>query len=217
MIVSFLNQKGGVGKTTLSINIARWFTVNGYRTLLIDSDPQRSAREWHKDADGELLNLIGLDLPTIDKDILNFEDQYEWIFIDGAPQLSTMAVKTIKCSNIVLIPVTPSGFDYRASGQFIELVKDRMDIDPYLKAYFIISRHKTGTSIGEEFRSRLEEFGLPILENKTFDRTIYSTSSALGKTIFEFSLNTSHAASLEIKGICEEIIQKGEEIEEVEV
>src|SRR5688572_16127247 len=108
MIVSLINQKGGVGKTTLAINLAYCFKKHGHSVLLVDSDPQGSARNWHAQNEGAKLDIIGLDRPTIDQDLKNLRFDHEWIFIDGVPQTSVMAAKTVKCSDVVLIPVQPS-------------------------------------------------------------------------------------------------------------
>ncbi len=66
MIISILNQKGGAGKTTISVNLARGLKQDGGSVLLVDSDPQGSARDWHAAGNGELITVIGLDRPTLD-------------------------------------------------------------------------------------------------------------------------------------------------------
>ena len=60
-VVAVLNQKGGVGKTTLATNLARALHLEGATVLLVDSDPQGSARDWHAAGDGQLVNVVGLD------------------------------------------------------------------------------------------------------------------------------------------------------------
>jgi chromosome partitioning protein len=46
MIIGVLNRKGGVGKTTIAINVAATLAVAGVRVLLVDADPQASALSW---------------------------------------------------------------------------------------------------------------------------------------------------------------------------
>lgn len=70
MIVGVLNQKGGVGKTTLSVNIAAALTHSGARVLLIDADPQGSALDWSAAREGEpLFSVVGLPRASVHKEI----------------------------------------------------------------------------------------------------------------------------------------------------
>jgi len=73
MIVAILNQKGGSGKTTISVNLARALQKENQKILLVDSDPQGSTRDWHEAGNGNLLNVVGIDRPTLDKDIKTFK------------------------------------------------------------------------------------------------------------------------------------------------
>ena len=73
MIISILNQKGGTGKTTLAVNIAREYTLRKIDTLLVDSDSQGSALRWHEKSNGNLIDLTCLPVTTMDKDVYKLE------------------------------------------------------------------------------------------------------------------------------------------------
>lgn len=184
MIISLLQEKGGAGKTTIAINIAKAVKDFGHKVLLVDSDPQGSARDWHANNDGGILDVIGLDRPTIDKDIARFKRDYEYIFIDGAPHLSTMATKTILCSDVILIPVQPSPYDVWASKSLVDIIKQRQEITGGKPlAAFVISRQINTTNIGKEVRGVLEEYDLPVLGRGTFQRVVYAETAARGETV----------------------------------
>lgn len=87
MIISVLNQKGGVGKTTLSSNIAAQLASEGHRILLIDADPQGSSLDWSaaREADS-LVTVVGLPRATLHKEIGKFSNDYDHIIIDGPPR-----------------------------------------------------------------------------------------------------------------------------------
>lgn len=186
MIIGILNQKGGAGKTTISVNLARGLQKEGHKVLIIDSDPQGSARDWHAAGDGDFTTVIGLDRPTLDKDIKAVSNNYDWILIDGAPQLAEMAVAAIKCSDIILIPVQPSPYDIWAAADLVDVVKARQEItDGRPKAAFIISRQITKTSLGKEIREVLSGYGLPVFDSGTFQRIIYAKTAATGSTVLD--------------------------------
>lgn len=202
-VISILNQKGGVGKTTLAVNLAFAFKAQGNRVLLIDSDPQGSARDWHAANEGELLEVVGLDRPTLDKDIHKFKKDYDFIFIDGAPHLSMMAARAIICSDLILVPVQPSPYDIWASKDIVDLIKQRQEItEGKLKAVFVISRAIPNTVLSREVREAVLEYGLPVLENGTYQRVLYSTTAAVGRSVYG---DTESKASHDIELLVEEI------------
>jgi chromosome partitioning protein len=186
MIISILNQKGGTGKTTLAVNIAREYTIRTIKTLLVDSDSQGSALRWHEESGGELIDLTCLPVNTLDKDVVKFKDRYERIIIDGIPRVSPLTVCAIKASNAVLIPVQPSPYDIWATEDLVRLVKDRIEItEGKLKAAFVISRRIKGTLIGDEIVSQLQQFELPIFLNGTYQRVEYAKAVQQGRTVCE--------------------------------
>ena len=189
MIISILNQKGGTGKTTLAVNIAREYTLRTMKTLLVDSDRQGSAQRWHERAKGQLIDMTCLPMTTLDKDILKYTDIYERIIIDGLPQISPMTVCAIKAANIILIPVQPSPYDIWATEDLVKLVKNRIELtDGKTKAAFIVSRRIKGTIIGKEIADQLQAYDLPIFLNGTYQRVEYATTVEKGHTVIEHNM-----------------------------
>ncbi|WP_375705399.1 AAA family ATPase, partial [Bartonella sp. AA86SXKL] len=109
MIIGLLNQKGGVGKTTLSVNLAASFARTGARVLLIDVDPQGSALDWAAAREGaSLFPVVGLPRATVHKEITQIGHNYDHIIIDGPPRVTDLARSALMASDFVLIPVQPS-------------------------------------------------------------------------------------------------------------
>ena len=201
--IAVLNQKGGSGKTTIATNLAHSFVLDGDSVLLVDSDPQGSARDWHQANDVDLFPVVGLDRETLPKDLPAISRGYDWIILDGAPQLAKMAAAAVKSADFVLIPVQPSPYDVWAAADLVEIVKTRQTVtEGKLKAAFVVSRAIVNTRLSREVIEALDAYGLPVLESRTTQRVIYSDSASTGQTVF---VQPDGPAALEISALRDEI------------
>lgn len=204
--IAILNQKGGAGKTTIATHLARAYQLQGNDVLLIDSDPQGSARDWAAVKDDQPVTVIGIDRPTIERDIKNVGKGRDIVVIDGAPQAADLAVSAIKAADVIIIPVQPSPYDIWATADLVDLVKSRIEItDGKLKAAFVISRTIKNTKLGQEIDDALAGYGLPILKTRVTQRVFYPTSAAAGTTVLDIEPESD--ASKEILALAEEINQ----------
>lgn len=184
-VISVLNQKGGAGKTTIATHLARAFQLGGSQVLLIDSDPQGSARDWAATCAEQPVSVVGIDRPTIERDLKSVA-AVDFAVIDGAPQIHEMAVSAVKASHFVLIPVQPSPYDIWATAALVELIKARIEItNGKLKAAFVLSRVIKGSKIGEEVAAVLLDYGLPILQSRIGQRVAFPASAARGSTVLD--------------------------------
>jgi chromosome partitioning protein len=203
-IIAVLNQKGGAGKTTLSTNLARALQLAGDKVLLVDSDPQGSARDWNAAGNGDLLPVIGLDRATLAKDIQAIQDNQDWLIIDGAPQIAELAIAAIKCADMILIPVQPSPYDVWACEDLVEIIKTRQEVtNGKPKAAFVISRVIKNTQLSKEIGEALEGYGLPVFKHFTSQRVIYPKTAVTGSTVLD--ADTSGEAAAEIRAIAQEL------------
>lgn len=205
-VIAVLNQKGGSGKTTIATHLARALQLAGADVLLVDSDPQGSARDWAAVREDQPLTVVGIDRPTIDRDLKQVARK-DYVVIDGAPQAADLAVSAIKAADFVLIPVQPSPYDIWATADLVELVKQRIEVtDGRLQAAFVVSRAIKGTRIGGEVAEALTGYGLPILESRITQRVIYPGTAAAGTTVMEADPDSDAAA--EVYALANEIKQK---------
>lgn len=203
-VIAVLNQKGGSGKTTIATHLARALQKTGYSVLLVDSDPQGSARDWAAVDNENALTVIGIDRPTIDRDLKSIAKK-DFIIIDGAPQAADLAISATKAADFILIPVQPSPYDIWATSDLVDLVKQRIELtDGKLQAAFVVSRAIKGTKIGAEISNALLGYELPVLETKITQRVIYPTSAANGTTVLDIDPNGE--AAKEIDSLALEIL-----------
>lgn len=202
-VIAVLNQKGGSGKTTISTHLARCLQLDGNDVLLVDSDPQGSARDWAAVREEHPLTVVGIDRPTIERDLKHIARK-DFVVIDGAPQAADLAVSAIKAASFVLIPVQPSPYDIWAASDLVDLVKQRIELtDGKLQAAFVVSRAIKGTRIGEDVGAALEGYGLPVLETRITQRVSYPGTAASGTTVLDHEPNGDAAA--EIRALADEI------------
>jgi len=205
-VIAVLNQKGGAGKTTIATHLARALQLDGADALLVDSDPQGSARDWAAVREDQPLTVVGIDRPTIDRDLKNVARK-DFVVIDGAPQAADLAVSAIKAAHFVLVPVQPSPYDIWATADLVELVKQRIEVtDGKLQAAFVVSRAIKGTRIGAEVTEALNGYGLPVLESRITQRVSYPGTAAAGSTVMDAEPDSDAAA--EVRALANEIKQK---------
>lgn len=203
-IIAVLNQKGGCGKTTIAINLTHSLQNQGYKTLLVDSDPQGSARDWNAENDGKIIPVIGLDRISLANDIEAIKNGYDFIIIDGAPSIAKLAAAAVKIADFILIPVQPSPYDIWATADLVDIIKARQEVtDGKPIAAFIVSRAIKNTKLSMEVIEALKQYELPILNSYTTQRVVYPTSASEGHTIY---VRTFNDAALEIDTIRNEII-----------
>jgi len=207
VIIGVLNQKGGVGKTTLAVNIAAALARTGKRVLLIDADPQGSALDWAAVREGDpLFAVVGLPKPSIHKELALVGEGYDVVVIDGPPRVTDLARSAIMASDVVLIPVQPSPYDIWAADEVVKLIQEASVFKENLKSVFVINRKIANTAIGRDVREALEAYDLPTLEASIVQRVAFAEAAAVGKAIYE--QDRDGVASQEIEAVVSELQER---------
>ncbi|OLL54998.1 AAA family ATPase [Bartonella henselae] len=204
MIIGLLNQKGGVGKTTLSVNLAASFARTGARVLLIDVDPQGSALDWAAAREGApLFPVVGLPRATVHKEITQICCNYDHIIIDGPPRVTDLARSALMASDFVLIPVQPSPYDIWAADGIVKLIDEARVYKENLKSAFVINRKIVNTAIGRDVGEALGVYPMHVLSTNVAQRVIFAEAATQGKAVYE--VDKQGPAAAEIEAVAEEI------------
>ena len=204
MIIAILNQKGGVGKTTLAVHLATALALDGAKVLLVDADPQGSALDWSASRKAEpLFPVVGMPKPTLHKDLAVLARDYDAVVIDGPPRVNELARSAILASDIVVIPVQPSPYDVWAAEEILTLLREATTFKEKLKSTFVINRKIVNTAIGRDVGEALSQYAVPVLPAAICQRVSFAESAAEGLTVLE--LEAKGAAAAEIRAFANEI------------
>ena len=209
MIIAFVNQKGGAGKTTLSINVAADLANQGHKVLLIDADKQGSTSTWASLRDDTAFQVVSLTRENMARDALKLADDYDFTVIDGPPHAEEIARSCIIASDFVVLPIEPSGLSTWASDLTVKQVQEAQEYKETLKCGFVVSRKIGNTVIGRQIRDMAAEGGIPILIAEIENRVAFAESLTMGQSIFEWAPKSP--AAHEIQSLTQEILSYGTE------
>ena len=191
-IVTIAHQKGGVGKSTLALNLAYSFSKN-VNTALADIDPQGSTIQ---------LNGIVPDLNIIPFNDNIYNHNFDLLFIDTPPYLMNQMLPIFLKSDLVIVPTKAGVPDIMAIRSTIELVGQAQKINRKLKAALVLNMVKPRAIITEQAKEQLKEYNLPII-GEIRDRVSYTNTFLTGGVL----TGTDENAKGEIQELTNKILE----------
>jgi chromosome partitioning protein len=210
-VIAVVNQKGGAGKTTISMNMAGSLAKRGHKVLVVDADPQGTATRWAASAEDDKLfpaSVVGLSAATtkVHREVKKFLDDYEWIVIDCPPAAdSPVPQSALLIADLAVVPLIPSPLDMWAAVGIREAILNVSSINEALQARLVFNQYQQNTSLAKEALEILSEFGIELCDTRIGSRQVYRQSAVFGHTVHDFGSKAKEAIE-EIEGLTDELL-----------
>ena len=204
-VLAFVGNKGGAGKTTLSVNIAAGIGQE-HSVAIVDADPQGSTLQWRAFSDNEnALNVYEAE-DDLQQQANRLLENYNYVVFDCPPSVhAPQTMSVLSFSQSAVIPVQPSPVDLWATVHIEEAVSNAREVNPNLKALLVINQLESRTTFSKVVRDAVNEIGLPVAKTSLRRRAIYRNSALEGKSIFEMGYRGKDAR-LELEQLIEEVM-----------
>lgn len=205
-VIALVGNKGGAGKTTLSINLASGMHRR-HPTVLLDADPQLSSLQWRDIADRDDLVDVVDAVDDLEAMVQKYRNEYDCVMIDCPPSVHSEQTRhALSCSDIALFPVLPSPLDLWASVHVERELEWARSVNPDLQAMLVVNQLEPRTKLSRIINDVLAEIELPVATTAIRRRMAYRNAMLRGCSVFEAGAAASSAAE-EINQLVEEVVK----------
>lgn len=209
-VIAVYNQKGGCGKTAISMQLGGALALRGFAVLVVDMDPQATASEWSSMArEGQPFPATVISLAAHKAGMVTEIEKmlgiYDFVIIDCPPAIgSEVPWSALQIANLGIIPVMPVMDNIWATEEAAKIGLDAKNHNPDLILRYVVSRMKRGKVYESSLRSIKDDSRIKCLNTVVSDRNAYPESQVVGYTVHA---RGNAAATEEIEGLTSEVLQ----------
>ena len=204
-IIAIVGNKGGAGKTTLTVNLAAGISRE-HSIVVIDADPQGSSLQWRAIAGDNVNFPVYATTFSLREQAKQYAVKNEYILIDCPPSVhASQTTAALEFADLALIPVQPSPIDLWATVHIEKAINEAREVNPGLKAMLVINQLEARTTLSRLVREVLSEIALPVANTAVRRRAVYRNSALEGKSVFDIGKRGAEAAA-ELDLLIKEVI-----------
>lgn len=210
VLVAVLNQKGGVGKSTTAVHLARWLQRRGQRVHLADLDPQQSSSFWLQASDEFEIpfTVVPADSGVVLDQLPPLVEQADTLVVDGPAGLSDATRAVMLLADLVVVPVQPAGADLRSAVDALRLIAQaRVVRSGPPEAAVFLNRITKGTRLLAEAREVIASLdGIRPLSGAITQRQCITDAFAQATTVLEATTGPALEAAAEYQRLFLELL-----------
>lgn len=189
-IISLLNEKGGSGKTTVSLNLATALHRKGLKVVLVDADPQGTARDWRAASpeDADLPPVVAFDRPQMLSSLNSLNADI--VIIDTPAKAESMSAVAIRVAHLALVVIQPCAADIWACAATIKMLRAKIDVGGKIDVAFVTNRVTRNTKISKEIEEGgWNDYGFDQMTATLGNRTVYAQALSDGLSVYDYANN----------------------------
>lgn len=192
MVISITNLKGGVGKSTVTQNLAVAFAHKKYKVCVIDTDYElQTSTKWREERSDDLppIKVIAIRNDELSKTAVSLKKEYDIVLIDGTPALFELSTRAIILSDLVIMPILPSIADIWTLEKFLKGFEEarfaKESMGATVEAYILLNKYSDNLTLDREVVEVLRGFDINVLESRLVNRIAYREAMPQGKGVIE--------------------------------
>ncbi|WP_279157282.1 MULTISPECIES: AAA family ATPase [Hafniaceae] len=205
MILTIANTKGGVGKSTLAVNIAVARARQGRKVWLVDGDKQGSSQtailvRSESNLEPGIACSHYPDGPVLRSQVLLQKDNFEDIIIECGGRDSTAMRAALTLTDVLLVPSAPGSFEAWAMEANVALVREAKSVRDGLICYSLLNKADTHprSTDNAEMIEMMQDYkdDISVLETIVYSRKVFANAAGSGRTLEELKLRPKEKVAL---------------------
>ncbi|HPR05831.1 MAG TPA: ParA family partition ATPase [Denitromonas sp.] len=211
-IITLISQKGGAGKTTVTMQLAAGLARRGRKVEVVDLDMQESASRWAAAASPEhpfpaRMHRFSDDPRELAEKLAKWRKRADVVLLDCPPSIDhPRTLAALNHTDLAIIPVVPSPTDLWSTRAVERLIVALQATHPGLQGVLVPNR-VTRTSLAADVMEVMHEFDLPVLSAILNQRNAYAQSAAVGGSVFDLG-SAAQPAQLEVLRLVSAVVKR---------